>query len=111
MIRRPPRSTRTDTRFPYTKRFRSMQERAQAAALAAGQATYHYDATLGKRDRDAAPKRKKLTLAVARGQASQAQQGLQYGQAIANGMSLTRELGDLPANVCTPTYLDRKSHV
>src|SRR3546814_9659739 len=77
-----------------------MQKRAQAAALAAGQATYHYDATLGKRDRDAAPKLKKLTLAVARGQASQAQQGLQYGQAIANGMSLTRELGDLPANVC-----------
>src|SRR3546814_12481194 len=25
MIRRPPRSTRTDTRFPYTTRFRSQQ--------------------------------------------------------------------------------------
>src|SRR3546814_6540550 len=25
MIRRPPRSTRTDTRFPYTTRFRSTQ--------------------------------------------------------------------------------------
>jgi len=83
----------------------TMQKRAQAAALAAGQATYHYDATLGKRDRDAAPRLKKLTLAVARNQADQARQGLVYGQAIANGMSLTRELGNLPGNICTPTYL------
>src|SRR3546814_18845106 len=27
MIRRPPRSTRTDTRFPYTTLFRSLSER------------------------------------------------------------------------------------
>ena len=25
--------------------------------------------------------------------------------AIANGMALTRELGDLPPNICTPTYI------
>ena len=30
---------------------------------------------------------------------------LSQGQAIANGMALTRHLGDLPPNVCTPTYL------
>jgi leucyl aminopeptidase len=27
------------------------------------------------------------------------------GQAIADGMSLARHLGDLPSNICTPTYL------
>lgn len=27
------------------------------------------------------------------------------GQAIANGMALTRNLGNLPGNICTPTYL------
>ena len=27
------------------------------------------------------------------------------GQAIADGMSLTRHLGDLPSNICTPSYL------
>jgi leucyl aminopeptidase len=27
------------------------------------------------------------------------------GQAIAQGMALTRHLGDLPSNICTPTYL------
>src|SRR3546814_9178364 len=32
MIRRPPRSTRTDTLFPYTTLFRSLAARAAAAA-------------------------------------------------------------------------------
>ncbi len=83
----------------------SLRQRAQAAALAAGHATYRYDATLGKANRDAPPKLKKIILSVARNQAAQAQQGLKEGGAIANGMSLTRLLGDLPGNICTPTYL------
>src|SRR3546814_410821 len=32
MTRRPPRSTRTDTLFPYTTLFRSISERVRAAA-------------------------------------------------------------------------------
>src|SRR3546814_3846174 len=34
MIRRPPRSTRTDTLFPYTTLFRSLGQRARNEALA-----------------------------------------------------------------------------
>src|SRR3546814_16921063 len=34
MIRRPPRSTRTDTLFPYTTLFRSLPLRAAAATIA-----------------------------------------------------------------------------
>jgi len=30
---------------------------------------------------------------------------LEKGQAIANGMALARQLGDMPANICTPTHL------
>ena len=30
---------------------------------------------------------------------------IQKGVAIANGMALTRKLGDLPPNICSPTYL------
>src|SRR3546814_18346883 len=33
MIRRPPRSTRTDTLFPYTARFRSVEYPAQALCV------------------------------------------------------------------------------
>src|SRR3546814_2993634 len=36
MIRRPPRSTRTDTLFPYTTLFRSLQERLSQSAGKSG---------------------------------------------------------------------------
>src|SRR3546814_6382748 len=38
MIRRPPRSTRTDTLFPYTTLFRSLGAHPQRAVLLVGQA-------------------------------------------------------------------------
>ncbi len=82
-----------------------LRARARTAAIAAGSAAYHYDATFGKPDRDARPKLRKITQVVARADASQAQQGLREGAAIANGMELTRTLGNLPGNICTPTYL------
>ncbi|WP_447918441.1 leucyl aminopeptidase [Achromobacter aegrifaciens] len=79
--------------------------RVRSAAIAAGNATYHYDASFGKPDRDARPKLKKIVQVVERADAAQAQKGLREGGAIANGMDLTRTLGNLPGNICTPTYL------
>ncbi|MGE8689457.1 MAG: leucyl aminopeptidase [Achromobacter sp.] len=79
--------------------------RARSAAIAAGNAAYHYDASFGKPDRDARPKLKKIVQVVERADAAQAQKGLREGGAIANGMDLTRTLGNLPGNICTPTYL------
>ena len=40
--------------------------RARSAAIAAGAATYHYDASFGKPDRDARPKLKKIVQIVER---------------------------------------------
>ena len=37
--------------------------------------------------------------------ADKIQSALKNGAAIANGMSIARELGDLPGNICTPSYL------
>src|SRR3546814_3029365 len=48
MIRRPPRSTRTDTLFPYTTLFRSASETSEAAIEAA---------SLSELNNSAAPKR------------------------------------------------------
>src|SRR3546814_15301290 len=39
MIRRPPRSTRTDTRFPYTTLFRSPARRGSAAGAGSASVT------------------------------------------------------------------------
>ncbi|HEY1900050.1 MAG TPA: leucyl aminopeptidase [Steroidobacteraceae bacterium] len=36
---------------------------------------------------------------------SQAKLGLEHGRALAEAMSLQRDLGNLPPNVCTPSYL------
>src|SRR3546814_5359303 len=40
MIQRPPRSTRTDTLFPYTTLFRSQQDRVHAVEEVGGSAVF-----------------------------------------------------------------------
>jgi leucyl aminopeptidase len=82
-----------------------LRARIRAAAIAAGAAAYHYDATFGSADREDRPKLKKIVQVVDRADAAAAQQGLREGAAIAHGMDLTRTLGNLPGNICTPTYL------
>lgn len=81
----------------------TLTARARAAARQVAAATYHYDATFSQAR--PAPKLKKFVLHVSRSEASAAQTGLREGAAIGAGMALTRTLGDLPPNICTPTYL------
>ena len=51
---------------------------------------------------------KKVGLSVAdRGDASKAMLGTKHGDAIVEGVTLAKDLGNLPPNVCTPTYLAR----
>src|SRR5690606_20095677 len=40
-----------------------------------------------------------------KGAQAAARRGLNVGAAIAGGMAVARELGDLPGNICTPSYL------
>jgi leucyl aminopeptidase len=54
----------------------------------------------------AAPKLARVGLAVAdKGELAAARRGLRDAEGIARGMAVTRDLANLPANVCTPTYL------
>jgi leucyl aminopeptidase len=48
---------------------------------------------------------KKLSLGVSKSASAAASRGIAIGQAIAKGVDLARELGNLPGNVCTPSYL------
>lgn len=87
-----------------------VRDRARSAAAACGEATYHYDASFGKPDLNARPKLKKLTLQFANTADRVATtQGLAEGGALAHGMSLARTLGNLPGNICTPTYLGEEA--
>jgi leucyl aminopeptidase len=83
----------------------TVTDRARDAAAAAYEATYHYEATFGKPDADARPKLKKLSLLLARSESAAAELGLSQGSALGEGVSMARTLGNLPGNICTPTYL------
>jgi leucyl aminopeptidase len=48
---------------------------------------------------------KKIAFAVAAADTTIAKNALAQSIALANGMDLTKELGNLPPNICTPTYL------
>ena len=67
------------------------------AAIAADHAAYRYTATLGKKKDE--PGLRELAI---HGDDTTA---LAQGQAIAAGVAFTRELGNLPPNICTPAYL------
>lgn len=73
-------------------------------------ATYRFDAIKRKKD-DSDEKEtkkviKKLIINIAdSGTLPEAKAGLAHGKALAAGVSLTKDLGNLPPNICTPTYL------
>jgi leucyl aminopeptidase len=80
---------------------------ARHTAQAVGESLYRFTRMKSGRPAPAMPL-KKVGLAIAkRSQAARAGRGAEHGQAIVSGMSLARELGDLPANICTPGYLAR----
>ena len=77
---------------------------ARHAAEAAGDAQYRFD-TMKSTKGPAAHLSKLTQLVASQSDAKPARLGLSHGDAIAAGKSLTRDLGNLPPNVCTPSYL------
>ncbi len=78
-------------------------EHAQALVLAAADGTYVFRET-----KPSAPKPgalDKVTLVSTAEQNAAVKAGLAQGQAVAEGVTLARELGNLPGNYCTPTHL------
>ena len=76
--------------------------------------TYRFNAIKRKKeaaeDQDAKKSIKRLTLHIADAAlVKEAEAGLVDGKALAAGVSLTKDLGNLPPNVCTPTYLAQQA--
>jgi leucyl aminopeptidase len=83
---------------------RDLGWRAAQSAIAATDATYRFERMKSKQEVGRGVRH--LTLLVAeREELAAAQAGLRQGAAIAHGMSLAKDLGNLPGNVCTPAYL------
>ena len=59
-----------------------------------------------KKDAEKAKKQWQVQIAVdSRSDLAEARDGANMGQAIAEGVNFSRDLGNLPGNICTPTYL------
>jgi leucyl aminopeptidase len=66
----------------------------------------HYRSDSQKSKKDPAPTGvKKVAFAVTAAQTAAAKLAVSDATALANGMELTKNLGNLPGNICTPTYL------
>ena len=63
-----------------------------------------------KSDKPAALNLRQVTLwANDKTQLSQCQQGIAIGEAIGNGVSMARDLGNCPPNICHPVYLSQQA--
>ncbi|WP_317931304.1 leucyl aminopeptidase [Halioxenophilus sp. WMMB6] len=66
--------------------------------------SYQYDTTKSEKRKPVALKAVNYVVADKKLLAA-AKKGLSHGAAVGEGMNLTRELGNLPGNYCTPAYL------
>ncbi len=63
---------------------------------------YRYHKTVSKNNEKPSLRR---VVIHAQKESAQSNKAAKIGQAVANGMAVTRELGNLPGNICTPSYL------
>ena len=66
--------------------------------------SYRFDRLKSKQSRRALLKRVSLIVSE-RSDLAPGRKAINAGQAIADGMDLAKDLGNLPGNICTPTYL------
>jgi leucyl aminopeptidase len=80
---------------------RDAEWQARQLAIAAREAVFRSDELKSKKEDNNGPSRTVLLHAVG----DAAERGLKQGTAVANGMALTKRLGNLPPNICTPSFL------
>ncbi len=66
---------------------------------------YEFNQFKSKNKKDRRRLRKLIFTVPTRRELAGGEKAIRAGQAIANGMKLTRDLANLPANICTPTYM------
>ena len=94
-----------------TVKKRSIGWRIRQATMVALDATYKFDQFKSKKDEVRRPLRKLILAVERRNELAQAEEALTQGLAIAEGMAMTKTLGNLPANICHPTYLADQAQV
>ena len=72
---------------------------------AVADALYRFDELKSKKDAARRPLRKLILSIPRRRELSLGEEAILVGKAVADGVKLARDLGNLPSNVCTPSYL------
>jgi len=73
-------------------------------------ALYRFEAMKSKKHQRPAASLKKISFHIpGTANRTNCREAAKTGLAIANGMTITKDLGNLPGNVCTPTYLANKA--
>ena len=75
------------------------------AAIVVQETLYRFDRLKSKKEEVRRPLRKLTFCVTRRNELSTAEAALAEGLAIATGMEIAKDLGNLPGNICTPTYL------
>ncbi len=79
--------------------------------LAAEEAMYSFNQCKSSADTSKRPLRKLSLMLADRRQLKKALKGIDHGMAIANGVNKAKDLGNLPGNICTPSYLADQANV
>jgi leucyl aminopeptidase len=83
------------------------QSKAAALAEVALDASYQVNAV---KEKKAEPKPLKHIVVLAeKAETNAAEAGVKQGQSVGQGVSLAKDLGNLPPNICTPTYLGKQA--
>jgi leucyl aminopeptidase len=80
----------------------------RAVAQRAAHGAYRYERTKTPK-KDSPKPLQALSIWVEKPRRADAERALAHAEAIAAGVELTRELGNLPGNICTPTYLAERA--
>ncbi|MDD5241392.1 MAG: leucyl aminopeptidase [Sulfuricella sp.] len=80
----------------------------EQTVLVAMESVYRFDRLKSQQEETRRPLRR-IILNVPRSELAIGEQAAAHGQAIAAGMNLAKDLGNLPGNICTPTYLAQQA--
>ncbi|HVC29342.1 MAG TPA: leucyl aminopeptidase [Gammaproteobacteria bacterium] len=80
-------------------------QRVRHAVEATAEANYRFDQCKGKKGNHRPTLQKLVLLVASRGELTAGEHGLRDGNAIAAGVMLAKDLGNMPPNICTPAYL------
>lgn len=84
---------------------RDVSWKVAQAVTAAREASYRFDRMKSKSEEPRGALTRLDLVVGQRGNQKRAAAGLKHGLAVAHGVALARDLGNLPGNVCTPGYL------